>query len=105
MPGIWNAWRSGVERRHESRLPVPELAVDSPAVEVDLVDASVTGLGIEVERPLRVGVVYPFRLSRDGKSSVVYGLVRWCESAGPDSFRAGISVGKTVGPPISSLAS
>ena len=104
MPGIWRAWRAVSERRRESRQAVPDLAVDSPAVEVDLVDASGTGLGIEADRPLRIGVVYPFRLRRGGQVSEVYGPVRWCDRAGPDRFRAGISVGKTIGAPLSSLA-
>ena len=102
---IWSAWRSGGERRRESRRAVPDLAVDSPALEVDLVDASRTGLGVTTARPLRIGVVYPFRLRRDGQVSEVYGLVRWCETDGADRFRAGVSVGKTVGPPLSSFAS
>ena len=105
MLGFWSAWRGDGERRRESRQTVPDLAVDSQVIEVDLIDASDTGLGIEAERPLKVGVTYPFRLRRDGEQCDVYGLVRWCETADRGRFRAGISVGKTVGPPISSLAS
>ncbi len=105
MPGIWSVWRGGSERRRETRQAVPSLAVDSPAMEVDLIDASGSGLGVEAERPLRIGVIYPFRLRRDGQVSEVYGLVRWCETASPNRFRAGVSVGKTVGPPLSRLAS
>ena len=104
MASIRSLWRSGAERRRESRQPVPSLAVDSPAVEVMLIDASDSGLGIEAERPLRVGVIYPFRLRRGEEQSEVYGLVRWCDEAGPETFRAGVSVGKTVGPPLSRLS-
>lgn len=79
--------------------------VDSPAGEVELVDASHSGLGVATERPLKVGVIYPFRLRRDERVSEIYGLVRWCDETGHNRFRAGISVGKTVGPSLSSLAS
>ena len=99
------SWRPGLERRRETRQAVPQLAIDSPAVEVDLVDASGRGLGIEAERPLKVGVIYPFRLRRDGKVTEVFGLVRWCEPARRQRFRAGISVSKTLGPPLASLTS
>ena len=103
--GIWRWRRGGRERRHEVRQPVDELAVESPAMEVRLVNVSGSGLGIEAERPLRIGVVYPFRLRLDEQASEVYGLVRWCDSASPRCFRAGVSVGKTVGPPLSRLVS
>lgn len=103
LASIMSAWRSGSERRRESRQAVPQLAVDSPAIEVDLIDVSGSGLGIEAERLLRIGVIYPFRLCRDDQVSEVYGLVRWCDEYGPDRFRAGISVGKTIGPPLSTL--
>jgi hypothetical protein len=104
MAGLWSVWR-GSERRREPRQSAPQLVVDSPAIDVSLVDASGSGLGVESERPLRLGVVYPFRVRREGRVSEVYGLVRWCASTRPHHFRAGISVGKTVGPPLSSLAS
>ncbi|MFQ5350128.1 MAG: PilZ domain-containing protein [Thermoanaerobaculia bacterium] len=104
MPSIWAAWRAGRERRREARQAVPGLTVESPAVEVDLVDASGTGLGILTKRPLRIGVIYPFRLRRDGQVSEVYGLVRWCEAAKTGRFRAGVSVGKTIGPALSTIA-
>jgi hypothetical protein len=102
MLSTWSA-RRGSERRSESRQAASHVAVDSPAVEVELVDASSSGLGIEVERPLKVGVIYPFLLRCGPQVSEVYGLVRWCETASPTRFRAGISVGKTVGPPLSHL--
>ena len=105
MASIRSLWRSGAERRRESRRAVPSLVVDSPAVEATLVDASDSGLGIEAERPLRIGVIYPFRLRRDEHECEVWGLVRWCGEAGPDAFRAGLSVGKTIGSPLSQLAS
>lgn len=106
MPGFWSAWRgSGGDRRREARQPVPQLAVDSAALEVDLVDASDSGLGVEADRPLKIGVLYPFRLCRDGQVSEVYGLVRWCRTGDANRFRAGVSVGKTIGPPLSRLAS
>lgn len=106
MPGFWSAWRAGGgDRRREARQAVPHLAVDSAALEVELVDASDSGLGVESDRPLKIGVVYPFRLHRDGQVSEVYGLVRWCRTRGADRFRAGVSVGKTVGPPLSRFAS
>lgn len=105
MPGFWSAWRNGGERRREERQVVPQLAVDSTALEVELVDASESGLGVETDRPLKIGVTYPFRLCRDGAVSEVYGLVRWCRTGGADRFRAGVSVGKTIGPPLSRLAS
>lgn len=106
MPGFWSTWRSsGGDRRREARQAVPHLVVESAAMEVELVDASDSGLGVEAERPLKIGVIYPFRLRRDGEVSEVYGLVRWCQTERPDRFRAGVSVGKTVGPPLSRLAS
>ena len=105
IAGIRSLWRGGGERRRETRQAVPSLEVDSPAVEAVLVDASDSGIGIEAERPLRIGVIYPFRLRRDELRSEIYGLVRWCDEAGPDAFRAGLSVGKTIGPPLSRLSS
>ena len=105
ITGIRGLWRGGDERRRESRQTVPSVEVDSPAVEAVLVDASDSGIGIEVERPLRIGVIYPFRLRRDELRSEIYALVRWCDEAGPDGFRAGLSVGKIIGPPLSRLAS
>lgn len=96
---LWSA-RTRAERRRESRRAVAGLAVDSPAIEVELVDASDSGLGVESERPLRIGVVYPFRLRRDGAVSEVYGTVRWCAEASANRFRAGVAVAKTIGPPL-----
>jgi hypothetical protein len=104
MANILNAWRSGTERRSEARQAVPQIVVDSPAVEVGLIDASDSGLGIESVRPLRIGVIYPFRLRRNDEVCEIYGLVRWCDAAAEERFRAGISVGKTIGPPLSHLA-
>ena len=105
MPGFWSAWRGGDERRRESRQAVPRLVVESTALEVEVVDASDSGLGVEAERPLRIGVIYPFRLRRGDQVSEVYGLVRWCRTGGADRFRAGVSVNKTIGPPLSRFAS
>lgn len=106
MPGFWSVWRGGGgDRRRESRQAAPHLVVESAALEVELVDASDSGLGVEAERPLKIGVIYPFRVHRDGEVSEVYGLVRWCGEGGPHRFRAGVSVGKTIGPPLSRLAS
>lgn len=104
LAGLRYLWRGAGDRRLEACAPVPGLVVDSPAAEVILVDASDSGLGIEVERRLRIGVIYPFRVRGDGRESEVYGLVRWCDAAGPDAFRAGVSVSKTVGPPLSRLS-
>ena len=104
MPGILSSLRAGSDRRREARQEVPQLAVESRALEVELVDASESGLGIEAERPLKIGVIYPFRLCRDGQVSEVYGLVRWCRTESPDRFRAGVSVGKTIGPSLALLA-
>ncbi len=92
------------ERRREERRPAPQVSIESPALEVTLCDTSDTGLGIEAERPLKVGVVYPFKLRRGTRVSEVYGLVRWCQTVRRDRFRAGVTVGKTVGASVSSLS-
>ena len=86
------------------RRQVPELAIDSPALEVALRDTSDSGLGIEAERPLKVGVIYPFRVRSGDDTREVYGLVRWCRTAGDGRYRAGVTVGKTVGRPVSRLS-
>lgn len=104
LTGIWSARRGGSDRRREPRRAVPDLSVACTALDVEMIDASGSGLGITAERPLRIGVVYPFRLSREGKVSEVYALVRWCEEQSAERFRTGLSVGKTVGLPLSRLA-
>ena len=99
---VW--WWARPERRREERQPAPRLSVDSPAVRVELLDASETGLGVITRRPLKIGVLYPFLVHCGDQRCEVYGLVRWCQTEGTDRFRCGISVGKTVGPPLLHLA-
>jgi hypothetical protein len=59
---------------------------------------------VVTERPLKIGVIYPFLVRCGQQMSEIYCLVRWCRTESSDRFRAGLSVGKTVGPPLSRLA-
>ncbi len=82
------------ERRREPRTAVHDINVESPVVEAVLVDASDSGLGVEVARQLRIGVLYPFRLSRGAEAVEIYAVARWCAASGDAVYRAGLSLAR-----------
>jgi hypothetical protein len=97
--------------RLHTRLVWPNVTVDSPLIDCQLVDLSTSGLGFETSIGLRLGVPYPFRL-RDGTQTLgTEAVVRWCrlvrnETVGGESrpvYRAGAAFveWQTLEPPAS----
>lgn len=68
--------------RLHPRLRRPDVAIDSPLIDCQLVNLSTSGLAIETSAGLRLGVPYPFRLRHGEVTVSTEAEVRWCRFIG-----------------------